>query len=168
MAKPRTAPSSAPKTVQDSKPAAAPAVTEEKPAETATAQLDPPADTDADADSEIDVDAAASSDLTADPALAPAENDQALGAGGDVTASAPPATAEASGAAGAAEGPVAGVNSHDDDAPARVCFEVLTPFKFKGHPVKPPAWIEISEDDAAIYQAAGVLGSEPAEPFDHV
>lgn len=164
MAKPRTAPSSAPKTVQDSKPAAAPAVTEEKPAETATAQLDPPAD--ADADSKIDVDAAASSDLTADPALAPAENDQAPGAGGDVTASAPPATAEASGAAGAAD--AAGVNSHDDDAPARVCFEVLTPFKFKGHPVKPPAWIEISEDDAAIYQAAGVLGSEPAEPFDHV
>lgn len=166
MAKPRTAPSSAPKTVQDSKPAAAPAVMEEKPAETATAQLDPPADADADADSKIDVDAAASSDLTADPALAPAENDQAPGAGGDVTASAPPATAEASGAAGAAD--AAGVNSHDDDAPARVCFEVLTPFKFKGHPVKPPAWIEISEDDAAIYQAAGVLGTEPAEPFDHV
>ncbi|QGL88289.1 hypothetical protein FEO91_08230 [Stenotrophomonas maltophilia] len=157
MAKPRTAPSGAPKTVQDSKPAAAPAVTEEKPAETATAQLDPPADANADADSKIDVDAAASSDLTADPALAPAENDQAPGAGGDVTASAPPATADA-----------AGVNSHDDDAPARVCFEVLTPFKFKGHPVKPPAWIEISEDDAAIYQAAGVLGTEPAEPFDHV
>ncbi|HEL7889314.1 hypothetical protein [Stenotrophomonas maltophilia] len=162
MAKPRTAPSSAPKTVQDSKPAAAPAVTEEKPAETATAQLDPPVD----ADSEIDGDAAASSDLPADPALAPAENDQAPGAGGDVTASAPPATAEASGAAGAAD--AAGVNSLDDDAPARVCFEVLTPFKFKGHPVKPPAWIEISEDDAATYQAAGVLGTDPAEPFDHV
>ncbi len=163
MAKPRTAPSSAPKTVQDSKPAATPAVKEEKPAETATAQLDPPVD----AGSEIDVDAAASSDLTTDPALAPAGNDQAPGAGGDVTASAPPATAEASGAAGAAD-TAAGVNSHDDDAPARVCFEVLTPFKFKGHPVKPPAWVEISEDDAAIYQAAGVLGTEPAEPFDHV
>ncbi|HCT25279.1 MAG TPA: hypothetical protein DIW85_03590 [Stenotrophomonas sp.] len=164
MAKPRTALSSAPKTVQDSKPAAAPAVTEEKPAETATAQLDPPADADAD----IDVDAAASSDLATDPALAPAGNDQASGAGGDVTASAPPATAEANGAAGAADGTAPGVNSHDDDAPARVCFEVLTPFKFKGHPVKPPAWIELSEDDAAIYQAAGVLGTEPAEPFDHV
>ncbi|MBH1632471.1 hypothetical protein I5U01_16330 [Stenotrophomonas maltophilia] len=162
MAKPRTAPSSAPKTVQDSKPAAAPAVTEEKSAETATAQLDPPADAD------IDVGAAAASDLAADPVLAPAENDQAPGAGGDVSASAPPATAEASGSDDAAAGLGADVNSHDDDAPARVCFEVLTPFKFKGHPVKPPAWIEISEDDAAIYQAAGVLGTEPAELFDQV
>ncbi|MBH1720942.1 hypothetical protein I5V24_10695 [Stenotrophomonas maltophilia] len=160
MAKPRTAPSSAPKTVQDSKPAAAPAGTEEKPAETATAQLDPPAD--------ADVDAAASSGLGTDPALEPTANDQASGAGGDVTPSAPPATADANGAAGAADDPATGVNSHDDDTPARVCFEVLTPFKFKGHPVKPPAWIEISEDDAAIYQDAGVLGSEPAEPFDHV
>ncbi|RRU89620.1 hypothetical protein EGJ24_02775 [Stenotrophomonas maltophilia] len=160
MAKPRTAPSSAPKTVQDSKPAATPAVTEEKPAETATAQLDPPAD--------ADVDAAASSGLGTDPALEPTANDQASGAGGDVTPSAPPATADANGAAGAADDPATGVNSHDDDAPARVCFEVLTPFKFKGHPVKPPAWIEISEDDAANYQDAGVLGSEPAEPFDHV
>lgn len=164
MAKPRTAPSSAPKTVQDSKPAAAPAVTEEKPAETATAQLDPPADADAD----IDVDAAASSDLAADQALAPAENEQAPDAGGDVSASAPAATAEASGADDSGSGTGADVNSHDDNAPARVCFEVLTPFKFKGHPVKPPAWIEISEDDAAFYQAAGVLGTEPAEPFDHV
>lgn len=160
MAKPRTAPSSAPKTVQDSKPAATPAVTEEKPAQTATVQLDPPAD--------ADVDAAASSGLGTDPALEPTANDQASGAGGDVTPSAPPATADANGAAGAADDPATGMNSHDDDAPARVCFEVLTPFKFKGHPVKPPAWIEISEDDAAIYQDAGVLGSEPAEPFDHV
>lgn len=166
MAKPRTAPSSAPKTVQDSKPTAALAVTEEKSAETATAHLDPPADADADAD--IDVGAAASSDLAADPALAPSENDQAPGAGGDVSASAPSATAEASGSDDAPAGLGADVNSHDDDAPARVCFEVLTPFKFKGHPVKPPAWIEISEDDAAIYQAAGVLGTEPAEPFDQV
>ncbi|HHA2860816.1 hypothetical protein D7Y57_06115 [Stenotrophomonas maltophilia] len=164
MAKPRTAPSSAPKTVQDSKPAAAPAVTEEKPAEAATAQLDPPAD----ADAKIDVDAAASTGLAADAALAPAENDQAPGADGDISASAPLATAEASGADDAAAGLGADVNSHDDDAPARVCFEVLAPFKFRGSVRKPPAWIEISEDDAAIYQAAGLLGTEPAEPFDHV
>ncbi len=164
MAKPRTAPSSAPKTVQDSKPAAAPAVTEEKPAQTATVQLDPPAD----ADAKIDVDTAASSNLAADPPLTQAGNDQAPGPGGDVSASASPATAEAIGADNAAAGLGADANSHDDDAPARVCFEVLTPFKFKGNPVKPPAWIEISEDDAAIYQAAGVLGTEPAEPFDHV
>jgi hypothetical protein len=162
VAKPRTAPPSAPTTVQDDQPAAAPAVTEEKSAETATAHLDPPADAD------IDAGAAASSDLAADPALAPAESDQAPGAGGDVSASTPPATAEASGSDDTAAGLGADVNSHDDDAPARVCFEVLTPFKFKGHPVKPPAWIEISEDDAAIYQAAGVLGTEPAEPFDQV
>ncbi|WP_329769057.1 hypothetical protein [Stenotrophomonas maltophilia] len=164
MAKPRTAPSSAPKTVQDSKPAAAPAVTEEKPAETATTQLDTPAN----ADSGADGDAAAASSLGAGPALEPAENDQALHAGGDASASAPPATPEASGAVDAASGPGADVNSHDDDAPARVCFEVLAPFKFRGSVLKPPAWIEISEDDAAIYQAAGVLGTDPAEPFDHV
>lgn len=160
MAKPRTAPSSAPKTVQDSKPAAAPTVTEEKPAETATAQLDPPAD--------ADVDAAASSGLGTDPALVAIANDQDPGAGGDVPASAPLATAEASGANDAAADLGADVKSHDDEAPARVCFEVLAPFKFRGSVVKPPAWVEISEDGAAIYQAAGVLGTEPAEPFDHV
>ncbi|HHA2863256.1 TPA: hypothetical protein ACOFC9_001014 [Stenotrophomonas maltophilia] len=160
MAKPRTAPPSALKTAQDSKPAAAPAVTEEKPAEPTKTPLDRPADG--------DVDATASSGLGTGPALEPTANDQASGAGGDVTPSAPPATADANGAAGAADDPATGVNSHDDDAPARVCFEVLTPFKFKGNPVKPPAWIEISEADAAIYQDAGVLGREPAEPFDHV
>lgn len=160
MAKPRTAPSGAPKTVQDSKPAAAPAVTEEKPAETNATPLGPAAD--------ADVDAAASSGLGTHPALEPTANDQAPGAGGDVPASAPLATAEASGANDAAADLGADVNSHDDDAPARVCFEVLAPFKFRGSVVKPPAWVEISEDDAAIYQAAGVLGTEPAEPFDHV
>lgn len=158
MAKPRTAPSSAPKTVQDSKPAAAPPVTEEKPAETASTQLDPPAD----------ADAAASSGSGAGPALEPAANDQAPDAGGGASASAPPTTSEASGTANAAAGRDADVNAHDDDAPARVCFEVLTPFKFRGSVLKPPAWIEMSEDDAAMCQAAGVLGTEPAEPFDHV
>lgn len=160
MAKPRTAPSSALKTVQDSKPAAAPAVTEEKPAETTTTPLDTPAD--------ADVDAAASSGLGTDPALEPAVNDQVPDADGGASASAPLATNEGSGATNAAAGRDADVNSHDDDAPARVCFEVLTPFKFRGSVLKPPAWIEMSEDDAAIYQAAGVLGTEPAEPFDHV
>ncbi|ASE52153.1 hypothetical protein CEQ03_04950 [Stenotrophomonas maltophilia] len=160
MAKPRTAPPSAPKTAQDSKPAAAPAVTEEKPAETTKTPLGPPADG--------DVDAAASSGLGTGPALEPSANDQAPGAGGDASASAPPVTHEASGAVDAASGPGAEANSHDDDAPSRVCFEVLAPFKFRGSVVKPPAWLEISEDDAAIYQAAGVLDTEPAEPFDHV
>ncbi|MGH8039906.1 MAG: hypothetical protein ACREPD_19425 [Stenotrophomonas sp.] len=42
-------------------------------------------------------------------------------------------------------------------------FEVLTPFKFRGHVVKPPAWIELPIEEAPLYQAAGVLGDEPGE-----
>lgn len=158
VAKPRTAPPSAPNTVQDSKPAAAAAVTEEKPADPATAELNHSADVD---------NAAASGSADGQP-LESTENDPVADAGSNAPASALAAISDANGAADAGAGLDAGVHSHDDDAPARVCFEVLTPFKFRGSVLKPPAWLEISEDDAAIYQAAGVLGTEPAEPFDHV
>lgn len=46
-------------------------------------------------------------------------------------------------------------------------YEVLTPFKFRGAPVKPPAWIELTAEEAAPYQAAGVLGTEPGEVPEH-
>lgn len=46
---------------------------------------------------------------------------------------------------------------------SRALYEVLTPFKFRGFPVKPPAWIELSASGAKPYQDAGVLGTEPGE-----
>lgn len=42
-------------------------------------------------------------------------------------------------------------------------FEVLTPFKFRGARVIPPAWLELTDDEAKPYQDAGVLGTEPGE-----
>jgi hypothetical protein len=45
-------------------------------------------------------------------------------------------------------------------------WEVLSPFKFRGAVVKPPAWIELTAEEAAPYQAAGVLGTEPGEVPD--
>lgn len=42
-------------------------------------------------------------------------------------------------------------------------WEVLAPFKFNGTVIKPPSWIALSADDAALYQAHGVLGAEPGE-----
>lgn len=45
-------------------------------------------------------------------------------------------------------------------------WEVLSPFKFRGSVVKPPAWIELSDEEAKLYQAAGVLGTEPGEVPD--
>ncbi|ASK91055.1 hypothetical protein Xtri_02810 [Xanthomonas campestris pv. trichodesmae] len=46
---------------------------------------------------------------------------------------------------------------------ARWFYEVLTPFKFRGVIAKPPAWIELSDDEAEPYQLADVLGTEPSE-----
>lgn len=48
------------------------------------------------------------------------------------------------------------------DAPTAL-YEVLTPFKFRDTIVKPPSWIEMTEAEAAEYQDAGVLGTEPGE-----
>lgn len=38
------------------------------------------------------------------------------------------------------------------------CYPVLTPFKYREGVVKPPSFIQMSEDEARVYQAAGVLG----------
>jgi len=50
-----------------------------------------------------------------------------------------------------------------------LCYPVLTPFKFHGVIVKPPAYVQMSADEAPLYQAAGVIGGEdtaalPPEP----
>lgn len=42
-------------------------------------------------------------------------------------------------------------------------YEVLRPFKFRGGVVKPPAFVEMTADEAREYQEAGVLGTEPGE-----
>lgn len=39
-----------------------------------------------------------------------------------------------------------------------LCYPVLTPFKFRGVVVKPPAFIQLGADEASEYQEAGVLG----------
>lgn len=41
-----------------------------------------------------------------------------------------------------------------------LCYAVLTPFKFRRAHVKPPAFVQMSAEEARIYQAAGVLGGE--------
>lgn len=46
---------------------------------------------------------------------------------------------------------------------ATALYEVLTPFKFRGHPIKPPVWIELTAAEAKGYQEAHVLGTEPGE-----
>lgn len=43
-------------------------------------------------------------------------------------------------------------------------YEVLTPFKLGGVPVKPPAFVELTADEAVQFQEAGVIADEPGEP----
>lgn len=43
---------------------------------------------------------------------------------------------------------------------ADLCYPVLMPFKFRGVVIKPPAHVQMSADEAQVYQAAGVLGGE--------
>lgn len=43
-------------------------------------------------------------------------------------------------------------------------YEVLTPFKLGGVPVKPPAFVELTADEAVQFQEAGVISDEPGEP----
>lgn len=44
-----------------------------------------------------------------------------------------------------------------------LCYPVLTPFKFEGVIVKPPAFIQLSEEEAAPYIADEVLGADSVE-----
>lgn len=157
MAKPRTAPPSAPKTVQDDKPADVPAVTEEKSADT------PPA-TGGSAPEQSD------GQLQSAEAVASAADGAAVG-------QLPPAAPEADQVARVATGTSsadavsldavaapATSTAGDQDVPNTWCFEVLSPFKHNGVVVKPPAWIEMTWEEAEDYQDAGLLGDEPATP----
>lgn len=44
-------------------------------------------------------------------------------------------------------------------------YQTLTPFKFHGCVIKPPACVQMSADEARPYQAAGVVSDE-GEEFD--
>lgn len=46
------------------------------------------------------------------------------------------------------------------DSKPSLCYPVLTPLKFRGVVVKPPALIQMGADEARQYQDAGVLGGE--------
>lgn len=157
MAKPRTTPPSAPKTVQDGKPADVPAVTEEK---RATAPPTPGGSVPEQSDSQLQsAEAVASAaDGAAVGQLLPAapEADQVAGV----------ETGTSSADAVSLDAVAAPATSTDenDDASNSWCFEVLSPFKHNGVVVKPPAWIQMTWDEAEDYQDAGVLGDEPAAP----
>ena len=44
--------------------------------------------------------------------------------------------------------------------PFDLCFPVLTPFKFRGVIVKPPAFVQMPREEARPYFYAGVIGAE--------
>ncbi len=82
------------------------------------------------------------------------------------------AAADSGGQLGATHGAAPGeLGAAPDTAPAPgkpssgsiPAWEVLTPFKFKGTVIKPPAWLQLEEEEAKLYQAASVLGTVPAE-----
>jgi len=158
VAKPRTAPPSAPKTVQDDKPADAPAVTEEKAADASPAKDGSvPVEGGGEPESASSAVSAANGAAVDQPQDDQAVADQDVGNGAE--ASAPDAASlDAAAPATATAG--------DDDAPSTWCFEVLSPFKHNGVVIKPPAWIEMTWDEAEDYQEAGVLGDEPATPAE--
>jgi hypothetical protein len=197
VAKPRTAPPSAPKNVQDSKPADAPGVTEvkqtapssprESTADVGTgASSAPAADqngvlTETDAGS--DVDAAAGAIASSAPVteqngtLAEMDSGSGVGAASDEGASSAP-VAEQSGSlietvadpdaadGAAAVSPAIGADPNAAGAQVIAWYEVLTPFKFGGNVVKPPKCLFMFADEAAEYQAAGVLGKAPVESVE--
>lgn len=156
MAKPRTALPSAPKTVQDDKPADAPEVAEEKAADALPAKDGSvPEEGRGEPESASSAVSAANGAAVDQPQGDQAAADQDDGNGAE--ASAPDAASlDAAAPATATAG--------DDDAPSTWCFEVLSPFKHNGVVIKPPAWIEMTWDEAEDYQDAGVLGDEPATP----
>lgn len=157
MAKPRTALPSAPKTVQDDTPADAPVVTEQKTTDAPPAtdgsvpeqgrgELEPTAPVVSAADG------GAVDESQGDRPAADQGADADAGVCSPDAASLDAVTAPATSTAGG------------DDVPSVWFFEVLSPFKHNGAVVKPPAWIEMTWDEAEDYRDAGVLGDEPATP----
>ena len=47
-----------------------------------------------------------------------------------------------------------------------LCYPILTPFKFQGVVVKPPAFIQLSDEEAEPLIAAGVIGGDAALPIE--
>ncbi|HIE4342199.1 hypothetical protein I5U90_08045 [Stenotrophomonas maltophilia] len=160
MAKPRTAPPNAPKTVQDGTPDDVPAVTVEKTADAPPATGDSVpeqgrGELESAASAASAADGAAVDQLQADhPA---SDQDAAIDAG----AQSPEADSSAREAVVGGDSPNALVS---DGLWLSACFEVLSPFKHNDVVVKPPAWIEMTWEEAQAYQDAGVLGDEPATP----
>ena len=48
-----------------------------------------------------------------------------------------------------------------------LCYPVLTPIKFKGNIVKPPAFVQMSADEAAPYLAEQLIGVDAALLPEH-
>lgn len=44
--------------------------------------------------------------------------------------------------------------------PTALCYPIREPFKFRGAPVKPPAFVQMGRDEAKPYIDAGVIGGE--------
>lgn len=49
------------------------------------------------------------------------------------------------------------------DSKPDLFYQTLTPFKFRGCVIKPPAFVQMSAEEARPYQAAGVVSDEGAE-----
>ena len=47
-----------------------------------------------------------------------------------------------------------------------LCYPILTPFKFQGVVVKPPAFIQLSDEEAEPLIADGVIGGDAALPIE--
>ncbi|ASE54594.1 TPA: hypothetical protein UNJ94_000114 [Stenotrophomonas maltophilia] len=157
MAKPRTAPPSAPKTVQDGKPADGPDVTEENAADASPAQ-DGSVPEEGRGELQSADTVASATDVAAVDHLPPDDPEAGQAAGAEEGTSSPDAASLDAVAAPATS------TDGEVDAPNTWCFEVLSPFKHNGVVVKPPAWIEMTWDEAEDYQDAGVLGDKPATP----
>lgn len=49
------------------------------------------------------------------------------------------------------------------DSKPDLFYQALTPFKFQGCVIKPPAFVQMSAEEARPYQAAGVVSDEGEE-----
>ncbi len=157
MAKPRTVPPSAPKTIQDDTPADVPAVKEEK-----TTDAQPATDGSVPEQGRGELESAASVVPAADGAAV--DQSQADRSAADQGADAEAGVSSPDAASLDAVTAPATSTVGGDDVPSAWFFEVLSPFKHNGAVVKPPAWIEMTWEEAQAYQDAGVLGDEPATP----
>ncbi|WP_414616699.1 hypothetical protein [Stenotrophomonas muris] len=155
MAKPRTAPPSAPKTVQDDTPADVPAVKEEK-----TTDAPPATDGSVPEQGRGELESTASVFSAADGAAV--DQSQADRPAADQGADAEAVVSSTDAASLDAVTAPATSTAGGYDVPSAWLFEVLSPFKHNGVVVKPPAWVPMTWDEAEDYQDAGVLGDEPA------